>query len=51
MLTSRRDVALACALSALAGYVDGIGFIHLGGLFVSFMSGARSTFLTQPGRR
>jgi uncharacterized membrane protein YoaK (UPF0700 family) len=39
MLDSRRDVALACALSALAGYVDGIGFIHLGGLFVSFMSG------------
>jgi uncharacterized membrane protein YoaK (UPF0700 family) len=23
----------------LAGYVDGIGFLHLGGLFVSFMSG------------
>jgi uncharacterized membrane protein YoaK (UPF0700 family) len=39
MLNSRRDVALACALSALAGYVDGVGFIHLGGLFVSFMSG------------
>jgi uncharacterized membrane protein YoaK (UPF0700 family) len=39
MLSSHRDVALACALSALAGYVDGIGFIHLGGLFVSFMSG------------
>jgi uncharacterized membrane protein YoaK (UPF0700 family) len=39
MLNSRRNVALACALSALAGYVDGIGFIHLGGLFVSFMSG------------
>jgi uncharacterized membrane protein YoaK (UPF0700 family) len=39
MLSSRRDIALACALSALAGYVDGIGFIHLGGLFVSFMSG------------
>jgi uncharacterized membrane protein YoaK (UPF0700 family) len=39
MLTSRSNLALACALSALAGYVDGIGFIHLGGLFISFMSG------------
>jgi uncharacterized membrane protein YoaK (UPF0700 family) len=39
MLDSSRNVALACALSALAGYVDGIGYLHLGGLFVSFMSG------------
>jgi uncharacterized membrane protein YoaK (UPF0700 family) len=39
MLDSRRNVTLACALSALAGYVDGIGLSHLGGLFVSFMSG------------
>jgi len=39
MLDSRGSIALACALSALAGYVDGIGFLHLGGLFVSFMSG------------
>jgi uncharacterized membrane protein YoaK (UPF0700 family) len=39
MLDSRRNIALACALSALAGYVDSIGFLHLGGLFVSFMSG------------
>src|ERR1700693_906608 len=39
MLDSPRNVALACALSALAGYVDGIGFLHLGGLFVSFMRG------------
>jgi uncharacterized membrane protein YoaK (UPF0700 family) len=39
VLESRRNLALACTLSALAGYVDGIGFLHLGGLFVSFMSG------------
>jgi uncharacterized membrane protein YoaK (UPF0700 family) len=39
VLESRRNLALACALSALAGYVDGIGFLHLGGMFVSFMSG------------
>jgi uncharacterized membrane protein YoaK (UPF0700 family) len=39
MLDSRRNIALASALSALAGYVDGIGYLHLGGLFVSFMSG------------
>ena len=39
MLGSRANVLLACALSALAGYVDGIGVLHLGGLFVSFMSG------------
>ena len=39
MLDSRRNISLACALSALAGYVDGIGYLYLGGLFVSFMSG------------
>jgi uncharacterized membrane protein YoaK (UPF0700 family) len=39
VLDSRRNLALACALSGLAGYVDGVGFLHLGGMFVSFMSG------------
>ncbi|WP_280975533.1 MULTISPECIES: DUF1275 family protein [unclassified Bradyrhizobium] len=39
MLESRRNLVLACALSGLAGYVDGIGYLHLGGPFVSFMSG------------
>lgn len=35
----RRDVALAAVLSGVAGYVDAIGFLKLGGFFVSFMSG------------
>ena len=39
MLDSRANILLASVLSAIAGYVDGIGFLHLGGLFVSFMSG------------
>lgn len=30
---------LAFALAALAGFVDALGFLQLGGLFVSFMSG------------
>jgi uncharacterized membrane protein YoaK (UPF0700 family) len=30
MLNSRRDIALACALSALAGYVDGVGLTESG---------------------
>src|SRR5262245_12698948 len=39
MLDSRANIVLASALSSLSGYVDAIVFLHLGGLFVSFMSG------------
>jgi len=35
----RRHWALAAGLSALAGYADANAFVHLGGYFVSFMSG------------
>lgn len=35
----RRARGLAICLAALAGYVDAIGFIQIGGFFVSFMSG------------
>ena len=35
----RGEVVLAVTLSGVAGYVDAIGFLKLGGFFVSFMSG------------
>lgn len=35
----RRHILLAACLSGLAGFVDALAFISLGGVFVSFMSG------------
>lgn len=35
----RRRQFVAMCLAALSGYVDGVGFLALNGLFVSFMSG------------
>jgi uncharacterized membrane protein YoaK (UPF0700 family) len=45
--------ALAAWLSAIAGYVDAIGFLKLGGFFVSFMSGnsTRMAVAIAQGRR
>ena len=36
---NKNAYALAICLSALAGCVDAIGFLYLGGYFISFMSG------------
>jgi len=35
----RSRLAIAVLLAVLAGYIDGVAFIYLGGYFVSFMSG------------
>lgn len=36
---NRSVYTLAICLSGLAGFVDAVGFLHLGGYFISFMSG------------
>jgi uncharacterized membrane protein YoaK (UPF0700 family) len=39
ILVEARELVLAGLLAALAGMVDVIGYLHLNGLFVSYMSG------------
>ena len=43
-LLTPSDRWLALLLAGLAGYVDSLGFLHLGGVFVSFMSGNSTRF-------
>lgn len=42
----RGEQLLAIALTLLAGFVDSIGFLYLGGVFLSFMSGNTTRFTT-----
>lgn len=47
MHTYRRgEQLLAVALTILAGFVDSVGFLYLGGVFLSFMSGNTTRFAT-----
>lgn len=39
MSLGRGERVLACSLAGTAGFVDAVGFLELGGYFVSFMSG------------
>jgi uncharacterized membrane protein YoaK (UPF0700 family) len=45
-----RGLMLACLLAGLAGMVDAIGFVRLGHLFVSYMSGNSTQFAVALGR-
>ncbi|MER2264897.1 YoaK family protein [Methylobacterium oxalidis] len=44
------QLAYGLALTATAGYVDALGFIELGGLYTSFMSGNTTQFSVSLGR-
>jgi len=41
---NKKALVLAVSLAALAGFVDAVGFIKLGGFFISFMSGNSTRF-------
>jgi uncharacterized membrane protein YoaK (UPF0700 family) len=41
---NRTTIIIAMCLSLLAGFVDAVGFLHLQGAFVSFMSGNSTRF-------
>jgi uncharacterized membrane protein YoaK (UPF0700 family) len=41
---NRKALAIGVGLAGLAGFVDAVGFIKLGGFFISFMSGNSTRF-------
>jgi uncharacterized membrane protein YoaK (UPF0700 family) len=43
-VTKRRGLVFMTALTALAGYMDAVGYAQLSGLYVSFMSGNSARF-------
>ncbi len=45
-----RQLALAVALTGLAGFVDAVAFVRFGGLFVSFMSGNSTRMAALPSQ-
>ena len=45
----RGDLTLATVLLAIAGFVDAVGFLTLGHLFVSFASGNSTQFAIAAG--
>ena len=44
------SLALAVALTTLAGFVDAVAFVRVGGLFVSFMSGNSTSLAAEPSQ-
>jgi uncharacterized membrane protein YoaK (UPF0700 family) len=50
VLDEARGLVLAALLSALAGFVDVIGYLHLSGLFVSFLSGNSTQLAASVGQ-
>jgi uncharacterized membrane protein YoaK (UPF0700 family) len=44
------ELGLGLVLTALAGYVDALGFVRLGGLYLSFMSGNTTQFAVSLGQ-
>ena len=49
MFVPHRDQSIAVCLASVAGFVDAIGFLWLGGFFISFMTGNSTRLGTELG--